>query len=75
MDSRDDIARYAKEAEFLLRHELLELAFKRLRAEAVETLLSCEVSELAERRADIVAIDRLKGKLQAFFDGGKVIQT
>jgi hypothetical protein len=75
MDSKDDTIRYAKEAEFLLKHELLDLAIKRIRAEAVESLLSCEVSELAERRADIVAIDKLKSKLQGFFDGGKVIQT
>ena len=73
MDSKDDTIRYAKEAEFLLRNELLDLAFKRLRADAVEALLSCEVAELSERRADIIALDRLKRKIQSFVEGGKII--
>ena len=71
-DKTEEAIRRAKRAELLLQDDILLAAFDALRKDAIEAMVACFQDDLADRRAEVLAIDKLKRKLQAYVTDGKI---
>jgi hypothetical protein len=71
-DRLDAHVRNGKHAEMLLADPVLTGAFDKLETAATEALLMASSEELLERRADVLAIRRLRQALHAYVDSGAI---
>jgi hypothetical protein len=71
-DKLEAAVRNGKRAEILLEDPVLREALDRLEEIETDARLVCSADELVERRANVVAIRRLRQTLRAYIDNGKI---
>ncbi len=73
-DKKDLAIRRAQQAQNLLDDELLRIALDALHKDAIAAMLVAQASDLLDRRADVLAVEKLERKLRTYIANGKIAE-